>query len=278
LSDTFKECGHEEHPRKSRNAPVWVFSFYHLLSVIGKLPLFLCRTESRLNSLAHIKIYNTLLGIVETSDLVAFFVIVILNELGNGIVDILVTTTERRGLFSLRLGESGSLCLVTLARTDSKHTLCCIHAILHILRIAQVLKDTLGEGNAVLVDVNVRGSVSGSVDNLKVDVRKIDSHNYSFLSTSGSSRPVIPLIILITSFRSSLVQLLSNRKNPRKAPFFTLANTNFFFILATAFFCLPERTCDNKVCTCAHLSRGIIAGWSFSQCHCVRTSRLATDL
>lgn len=81
------------------------------------------------------------------------------------------------------------------------------HAILHILRIAQVLKDTLGESNAVLVDVNVRGSVSGSVDNLKVDVRKIDSHNYSFLSTSGSSMPVIPLIILITSFRSSLVQL-----------------------------------------------------------------------
>ena len=155
---------------------MWVFSFYHLLSVIGKLPLFLCRTESRLNSLAHIKIHNTLFGIVETSDLVAFFVIVILNELGNGIVDILVTTTERRGLFSLRLGESGSLCLVTLARTDSKHTLCCIHAILHILRIAQVLKDTLGESNAVLVDVNVRGSVSGSVDNLKVDVRKIDSH------------------------------------------------------------------------------------------------------
>lgn len=27
LSDTFKECGHEEHPHKSRNAPVWVFSF-----------------------------------------------------------------------------------------------------------------------------------------------------------------------------------------------------------------------------------------------------------
>ena len=48
----------EEHPRKSRNAPVWVFSFYHLLSVIGKLPLFLCRTESRLNSLAHIKIHK----------------------------------------------------------------------------------------------------------------------------------------------------------------------------------------------------------------------------
>lgn len=119
MSDTFKECGKKNTHARVENAPVWVFSFYHLLSVIGRLPLFLCCTESRLNSLAHIKIHNTLLGIVETSDLVAFFVIVILNELGNGVVDILVTATERRGLFSLRLGESGSLWYDERAKEDN---------------------------------------------------------------------------------------------------------------------------------------------------------------
>ena len=52
-----------------------------------------------------------------------------------------------------------------------------------MLRVVQVLQNTLAEGDAVLIDEDVRGSVGVDVDNLKVDIRKIDCHHYSFLSS-----------------------------------------------------------------------------------------------
>lgn len=37
LSDTFKGCGHEEHPRKNRNAPVGVFSYCFISNLYSLL-------------------------------------------------------------------------------------------------------------------------------------------------------------------------------------------------------------------------------------------------
>ena len=101
----------------------------------------------------------------------------------NDITQILVGTRERGGLLGLRLGERSGLRLVALAETDSEHLVGSIHAVLNILRVVQVLQNTLAEGDAVLIDEDVRGSVGVDVDNLKVDIRKIDCHNYSFLSS-----------------------------------------------------------------------------------------------
>lgn len=58
-----------------------------------------------------------------------------------------------------------------------------VQAVLDILRVVQVLQNTLAEGDVVLVDEDFRSSVGVDVDNLKVDSRKIDNHNYSFLSS-----------------------------------------------------------------------------------------------
>lgn len=48
-----------------------------------------------------------------------------------------------------------------------------VHAVLNILQIVQVHQNTLTEGDAILVDEDVRGSVGVDVDNLKVDSRKL---------------------------------------------------------------------------------------------------------
>lgn len=51
-----------------------------------------------------------------------------------------------------------------------------LEAMVVSMRKAGLAHNSIAEGDRVLIDEQVRGSVGGDVDNLKVDVRKIDSY------------------------------------------------------------------------------------------------------
>ena len=133
--------------------------------------------ECGFHSGGHVVVHHTVLRIEFATDLVALLRVEVRDESHQYLTQILVADAEGVGLLILGLGEGGSLRLIALADTDSKDLVSGIGAILHIGRVAQVLQNTLAEGDRVLIDEQVRGSVGGDVDNLKVDVRKIDSHS-----------------------------------------------------------------------------------------------------
>ena len=146
-------------------------SFHHIVAEIG---LFGC---------GHIVVHDTILRIVLAGHLITLLGIEAENHRNDDITQILVAAGERGGLLGSRLGERSGLDLIALADMDCEHLVSSVQAVLDILRVVQVLQNALAECDAVLVDEDVRSSFGVDVDNLKVDSRKIDSHNYSFLSS-----------------------------------------------------------------------------------------------
>ena len=144
--------------------PYLLFSLCHIVAEIGLL------------GCGHIVVHDTILRIVLAGHLITLLGIETGNHCNDNITQVLVAAGERGGLLGSRLGERSGLGLIALADTDCEYLVGSVQAVLDILRVVQVLQNTLAEGDAVLVDEDVRGSVGVDIDNLKVDSRKIDCH------------------------------------------------------------------------------------------------------
>lgn len=116
--------------------------------------------EQRHLRCGHVEVHHTVFGIEFACDLVSFLRIVVRDHLHNHLLQILVAAAERGGLLRTRLGETGGPCLVTLADLDGKNVLGRIKTVLHVLWIVQILQHTLAEGDAVLIDVDIRIGIS----------------------------------------------------------------------------------------------------------------------
>ena len=127
-------------------------SFYRLFSFARII------TEVGLLRRCHVEIHHPVFSIVLTGNLVPLLIVEVRNHRNDDITQIPVAARERSRLLSSRLRERGGLGLVALAEADCENLVGSIHAVLHILRVVQVLQNTLAEGDAVLVDKNVRGS------------------------------------------------------------------------------------------------------------------------
>lgn len=77
-------------------------------------------------------------------------------------------------LLGFRLGEQRSLYFISLTWTDGKNLLFRVNAVSDILWVVQVLKYTLGKGDAVLFHENIRGCIGGNIEHLELNVCKID--------------------------------------------------------------------------------------------------------
>ena len=70
--------------------------------------------------------------------------------------------------------------VVAFANSDGENLMRRVCAVLNILRIIQVLQNTLAEGDAVLLDIYIRCCIGSEVKHLKVNIGKIDRHFNSF--------------------------------------------------------------------------------------------------
>ena len=118
----------------------------------------------------HIIIEHTVFGIVFTRHLISLFGVKFRNHIHDDITQIVIFTTERGGLFCLRLGEWGGFGLGALTGADCKNFVGSVHTVLNIRRIVQVLQDPLAESDTILIDVKVGGGVDGEVNDLQGDI------------------------------------------------------------------------------------------------------------
>ena len=106
--------------------------------------------------------------------------LIVRDEHNKHIVKVFVSTAQSVALFASGLGERNRFGLVAFANTDGKNLMRRVSAVLHVLRIVQILQNALAEGDAVLVDVNIRRYVGSEVEHLKVNIGELSNQVQSY--------------------------------------------------------------------------------------------------